>query len=525
MRGARACAVVAALMTATGCMIGPDFRRPPAAVAENWIEAGDKAVDSERQEYRDWWAVLNDPVLTRLIETAYRQNLTLLGAGVRVIQARAELGVAAGELYPQQQKATAEVTREHLPIAFPYNFVTDTYWKDAFAMQAGWEIDVWGKIRRGVQSADDAYLSSVASYDDVLVTLTGDVANAYVHIRTLETQLAIARQNVERQREALVIAQARFKGGVVTKRDVYQAENSLGSTEATIPELAIALQQAKNALSLLLGMPPGPLDELLGGSTGIPVAPTRVAVGIPADLMRRRPDVRKAELDAAAQCAQIGYAKAGLLPALSLVGNVGTLSSDIGRANLGKVFTAGSLAYSVGPTVQWNILNYGQITNNVRVQDAKFQALLVGYQNAVIKAQKEVEDGVIAFVNSQTQAKFLETSVEAARGAVRIAILEYKDGTADFTTVLQALERLLQAENSLAVARGNIPLGLIETYRALGGGWQVREGNDFVPAATREEMANRTDWGTWLTPELLQPEAPGLPSADDEGPTIRRPEW
>jgi outer membrane protein TolC len=175
--------------------------------------------------------------------------------------------------------------------------------------------------------------------------------------------------------------------------------------------------------------------------------------------------------------------------------------------------------------VQWNILNYGQLSNDVRVQDAKFQALIVEYQNKVLKAQKEVEDGVIAFVNSQTQAKLLATSVEAARGAVRIAILEYKDGTADFTTVLQALERLLQAENSLALARGNIPLGLIETYRALGGGWQVREGNDFVPAATREEMANRTDWGTWLTPELLQPKAPGLPSTDDEGPTIRRPEW
>ncbi len=508
-------------------MIGPNFHRPPAPVADRWLEAGDQAVDTERQEYRDWWAVLNDPVLTRLIETAYRQNLTLLSAGVHVVQARAELGVAVGELYPQQQQASAEVAHERIPIAFPYDVLanTNTYWKDAFALQAGWEIDVWGKLRRGIQSADDAYLSSVASYDDVLVTLTGDVANAYVHIRTLETQLAIARQNVERQRDALEIARRRFRGGVVTKRDVYQAENALGSTEATIPELGIALQQAKNALSLLLGLPPGPLDDVLAGSAGIPVAPTRVAVGIPADLLRRRPDVRKAELDAAAQCAQIGFAKGDLLPALSLVGNVGTLSTDIGRANLGKVFTAGSLSYSVGPTVQWNILNYGQITNNVRVQDAKLQALLVGYQNAVLKAQKEVEDGVTSFVNSQTQAKFLETSVEAARGALRIAILEYKDGTADFTTVLQSLERLLQAENSLAVARGNIPLGLIGTYRALGGGWQVRERNDFVPAATREEMANRTDWGTWLTPELLQPKAPGLPSSDDEGPTIRRPEW
>jgi outer membrane protein TolC len=246
---------------------------------------------------------------------------------------------------------------------------------------------------------------------------------------------------------------------------------------------------------------------------------------MPANLLRRRPDVRKAELDAAAQCAQIGVAKGDLLPALSLVGNVGTVASDIGRADLGKVFTASNLVYSAGPAVQWNVLNYGQITNDVRVQDAKFQALLLAYQNTVLQAQQEVETGLAELTGSRAQAGFLKESVAAAEGALRITLLEYKEGTADFTAVSLAEQNLYQAQNDLAVAQGNIPLGLIKTYRALGGGWEIRDGHDFVPAPIRAEMAERTDWGELLSPELLRPEAPGLPGPEDAGPPIGAPEW
>ena len=513
------------LLLITGCMVGPDFKSPPARVAEQWLEADHKAVDSTRQEYRNWWSVFDDAALTELIETAYRQNLSLLAAGVRVLQARAELGVALGELYPQEQQVGASVTRNRLPVSTPYNVINPNYWQAAFGAQAAWEIDLWGKVRRGVESADQAYLASVAEYDDVLVTLTGDVASAYVQIRVIQTQLAIAQENVERQREALAIARARFAGGVVTKRDVYQAENVLGATEATIPQLNLALQTAEDAMRVLLGMAPEPLDSLLGGSSGIPVAPERVAVGIPSELLRRRPDIRKAELDAAAQCAQIGFSKADLLPAFALVGSIGTLSTNVGHAKLSDVFTSGSIAYSGGPSVQWNILNYGQLTNDVRVQDAKFQALSVNYQNTVLKAQQEVEDGIAKFVQSRDQVVFLVKSVEAAEGALRIALLEYKAGTADFTTVLNAEQGVLQAQNNLAVARGNIPLGLIGAYRALGGGWQMREGHDLVPDATRAEMSQRTNWGTLLTPDLLRPAPPGLPSPEDRGPLVRPPEW
>jgi NodT family efflux transporter outer membrane factor (OMF) lipoprotein len=489
------------------------------------MESADASVKSEEAEHRDWWAVFNDPALTRLIELAYKQNLTIQTAGVRVLESRARLGIAIGEFYPQQQQAGATVSYNRIPVSLPYNFVDNTYWAAQFGLQAAWELDFWGKLRRAVESADSAFLASVANYDAALVTLVGDVASAYVKLRTVERQIAIARDNVTRQLTALKIAEAKFRYGTATKRDVYQAENVLGATEAAIPQLTIQLAQATNALSVLLGMPPAPLDALLAGSSDIPNAPEQVVVGIPADLLRRRPDVRRAELQAATQSAQIGVSKADLFPTLSLVGNVATLASDINPNTLGDVFTKGSVTYGVGPAVQWSILNYGQITNNVRVQDAKLQALLIDYGDAVLKAQQEVEDGIATFVYSRTQAQALRRSVAAAEKALDIAMLQYRQGIADFTTVLTAEQNLYQAENNLALATGSIALGLIATYRALGGGWQIREGNDFVPVETQREMAERTNWGTLLTPELLKPKAPGLPAPEDRGPVVRPPEW
>jgi NodT family efflux transporter outer membrane factor (OMF) lipoprotein len=515
--------IAAAALLASGCMLGPDFKPPPAPVASTWIESSNPALRAKR-EYPNWWAVFHDPVLTRLVNRAYQQNLGLRTAGVRVLEARAQLGVAIGELYPQQQGTGASLSYNRLPISLPYNLSNNTYWSDIFSAQSAWELDMWGKLRRAVESADDAFLASVADYDDVLVSLTGDVASDYVRFRTAQRQIAIARDNTQRQRVALRIARAKFEGGTATKRDVYQAEDVLGATEAAIPQLTIQITQTKDALSVLLGLPPGQIDQLLAGAEAIPTAPETVTVGIPADLLRRRPDVRKAELEAAAQCAQIGFAKADLYPLFSLTGNVGWLGSNVSRG-LDNVFTPASLYYAAGPAVQWNILNYGQITNNVRVQDARFQELLISYQNTVLKAQQEVENGISGFINSRQASIYLQQSVDAANGALRIAMIQYREGTVDFTTVLTAEQNLYQAQNSLAIEEGDVPLALIETYRALGGGWQLREGHDFVPTATREEMEQRTNWGRLLTPDLTQPRAPGLPSPRDQESPVRPPQW
>ena len=510
---------------AGACMIGPDYKPPPTPVAKVWMEGGRASVDTGRQQYRDWWSVFNDPVLSQLIDIAYRQNLSLMTAGVRVLEARAQLGVAIGEFYPQQQLVSASVSYNGLPISTPFNFINNTYWSDSFGAQAGWELDVWGKLRRGIETADDSFLASVADYDDVLVTLTADVASDYVQIRTLEKQIIIARDNVVRQRDAYKIALAKYRGGAATKRDVFQADSVLNSTQATIPQLDIQLQQTKNAISVLLGMPPGTLNQYLAGNSEIPSAPDKVTVGIPADLLLRRPDLRKAELQAAAQCAQIGFVKADLLPAFNLTGSIATVGATISSGSLASVFTGSSLAWNVGPNVQWNIFNYGQITNDVRVQDARFQELQITYQNQVLKAQQEVENGIIEFVDSRVAVEFLQKSEIAAEGALNIAMIQYNQGILDFTTVLTAEQNLFTAQNSLAVEIGNVPQGLIAAYRALGGGWQIREGNDFVPREVRATMANRTNWGTLLSPELLQPRAPGVPSPKDEGSLIRPPEW
>jgi NodT family efflux transporter outer membrane factor (OMF) lipoprotein len=507
------------------CAVGPDFVPQPAPIAHEFIRASNRSVKPTGRDYRDWWKSFHDPTLNQLTDIAYNQNLTLLSAGTRVLQARAALGIAIGSFYPQVQQGTGSLiynrTSAATPLAGP-NATPSLFWTDSLALQAAWELDFWSKFRRGVESADGAYLASIASYDDVLVSLLGDVAATYVGIRTTEQLIAIARTNVRKQEDALKIAKAKYSGGGTSERDVFQATNVLTATEAAIPQLTIQLQQATDALCVLLGVPPQPLRTLLQRSRGaIPPPPGTIMVGIPADLLRRRPDIRAVELAALAQSAQIGIAEAQLYPAISITGSFGGAASTANGHSLGDVFTSKGLTYAAGPSFQWNILNYGQITNNVRFQDAKLQRSLVDYQNAVLKAQQQVDDGI-----SRAQAEFLRQSAVAARGALKIALEQYESGATDFTTVLTAEQNLFQAESNLAVATGNVSLGAIAVYRALGGGWEIREDSYFVTAATRDQMRARTNWGELLAPAgEPQPPAAGLPSPADTGPTVRPPQW
>src|SRR5262252_8410173 len=458
--------LIPALLVFGGCMVGPDFQRPQTAVSSSWLETRDPRLSTGSATYRDWWTVFNDPALDRLVEQAYRENLPLRTAGVRVLQARAQLGIAIGDFFPQTQQGIGSVqyvrTSDRGAIAAGFGGID--YWQSQVGLQASWELDFWGKFRRTIQSADASLLSSLADYDNTLVTLTADVANSYITIRTAEERIRIARENVGTQEESLKIAEAKFKYGTVAQLDVEQARTSLLNTQATIPPLETQLRQARDALSVLLGMPPSDLSGLMGTSSTIPVSPPQVVVGIPTDLLRRRPDIRSAELQAAAQSAQIGVARAELFPAFSLTGSFIFLSTNLGSFSLSDMFRWGSRSVIAGPTVQWNIFNYGQITNNVRAQDAKFQELLIDYQNTVLKAQKEVEDGIATFIYSREQTDYLQQSVVAAEGALRIALLQYREGILDFTTVLTAEQNLFQAQNNLVLATGGIALGLITTY-------------------------------------------------------------
>jgi NodT family efflux transporter outer membrane factor (OMF) lipoprotein len=515
-------AVVAIL--AGGCTkVGPDFVKPDATVNPSWMETKSyKQISTKPDDYRNWWSSFNDPILDSLVQKAYRQNLSLQIAGVRVLQAQAQVGVAVGQLYPQTQQITGTVQK----LRFSENNLSSgtgtpiNFWFATLGVGASWEIDFWGKIRRGIESADAAVLASISDYDNALVSLTGDVATSYVLLRTLEKRLQIARENVLVQKKGLKIATARWKGGTTSLRDVEQAKTVLDSTEATIPTLEAQEQQTKNFLCLLMGMPPTDLKQYLGAKSVIPVPPPQVALGIPNDLLRRRPDIQSAEWQAAAQCAQIGVSRADFFPAFSLSGNFGYSATQTGTTDLASLFNGASRTWGVGPAVQWNIFNYGRIMNNVRVQDAKFQALLINYKNTVLKAQQEVENALIAFLKAQQRAEKLAGAVAAAQKSVQLAFLQYSQGIADFTTVLTAEQNLLTQQDSLAVTLGDISSQLVGVYRAMGGGWQIREGQNLVSSENTAEMAARTNWGNLLTPVSVPPQPLEMPKHQ-----VRLPQW
>jgi NodT family efflux transporter outer membrane factor (OMF) lipoprotein len=488
---------------AVGCAaVGPDFQRPEATTAETWLQAEDERVDTTRAEYEDWWKVFEDPALDRLIDRAYNENLSLRVAGLRILEARAQLGFTTGLKYPQSQSVGASYVRskssENAP---PFSNLPgdvldriDTsvnVWSTSFDI--AWEADVWGKFRRGIEAADANLAANMLNYDAVLVSLTGDVAMTYATIRTLEQRLAYVRENVVIQENGLEIAETRFEFGATSELDVQQSRALLESTRALIPFLQIQIGRTRNVLSLLLGMPPSELKDILGGPGDIPNPPMTAAVGIPADLIRRRPDVRAAEMAAAAQSAAIGVSTAELYPQFVLAGSFG-LSGE----SFSNQFESGSGSGFVTPLVNWNIFNYGRIKNNVRVQDARFQQLVTVYENVVLNAAREVEDGLVGFLRGQEEIANLENAVVASQRSVELSLDQYEAGQTDFQRVLNSQAALLGQQDSLADARGRVLNSLVSTYRALGGGWQLRGGNGYVDPDTLNEMRERTDWGELL---------------------------
>ncbi len=335
-----------------------------------------------------------------------------------------------------------------------------------------WEIDFWGQFRRSVLAAQANFESSVENYDATLVTLLADTAQYYVTMRQTQERIDLARHNVDLQRDVLAIVRARFRVGTVNELDVDQAETTLLQTEATIPAYEITLRQAQDQLCTLLGIPPTDLQARLGRRP-IPTAPSEVAIGIPAQLLERRPDIRSAERAAAAQAQQIGIAQAALYPHISIIGTLGYSSSSASQ-----LFTSPSLNSTVGPTFTWNILNYGRIANNVRVQDAKFQQSLLDYRTTVLNADQEAEDGLATFLRAQEETKQQARSVAAAETAYHVVVAQYRVGTVNFNQVDVIETNLVQAQDLLALARGQIALGLVQVYRALGGGWEIRLGQN-----------------------------------------------
>ncbi len=486
-----------------GCtMVGPDFEKPETTTEDTWLETQDERVDTTQAVYEDWWQVFNDPVLTNLIAKAYDQNLSLQAAGLRILEARARLGFAVGLQYPQSQSIGTGVGRQKLsknapPLANLPDDVSDrasqgvNQWQTSFDI--AWEADVWGRYRRGIESADANLARTMLDYDALLVTLTGDVASLYTTIRTFEERLEYALQNVRYQETSLDLARTRFELGATSKLDVAQSEALLRNTEASIPGLKLGLGRAKNLLSFLLGMPPSDLQSILGGAAKIPRAPAKAAVGIPADLLRRRPDVRAAEMAAATQSAAIGISQSDLYPHFIIAGSFG-----LAGETFSDQFKSGSGQGFITPFISWDILNYGRIRNNVRAQDARFEQLAVAYQNSVLNAAREVEDSLLGFLRTQEQVMFLTDAVAASQRAAELALTQYREGAVDYTRVLNTQTSLVQQQDRLTATRGDVVANLVGVYKALGGGWQLRQGNNYVDEQIRTKMAERTNWGEYL---------------------------
>jgi NodT family efflux transporter outer membrane factor (OMF) lipoprotein len=469
----------------TGCKVGPNYHAPSSLLNDTWVMEEHPRLHGEPANLAHWWQHFNDPMLQFLITQTAHQNLTLREAGSRIIEARARRDAVIGNLFPQFQAANGNFSRNGISpnvanfFAFPGVFdpnLSFSNWN--VGVGAVWELDFWGRYRRAIESADAKLDATCAAYDEVRVLLLAEVGQAYVELRTLERRLDLAQQNLQSQEKTLAIAHQRQKVGVGTSLDIAQAETNVGQTSATLPLLEVLRRQTNNRLCLLLGRNPVDLRDEIGSTALIPHPPHNLAFGIPADLLRRRPDVRRAERELASQSAKIGIAKAEFYPHITLTGNIG-LSSE----TFGNLFQSSSGVGLIAPGFSWNLLNYGRIRNTVKAEQAAFEAHMHAYQNAVLKAMQEAEDAQVAFVHGFDRADALHRAADGALLAVQSSEELFRAGTIDFGRVYILQADLLVQQDQLAAAEGEIANNLIRLFKALGGGWhhETCAGNQLLP--------------------------------------------
>lgn len=468
-------ALLLAVALMAGCAtVGPDYQKPQTEMADAWQTQADPAMLPQQELVQQWWTLFNDPVLNRLIEKASKGNLDLLVAVARVDETRARLGVASGEQFPDLD-ASGDVTRHQSrnhPNGVGYE---ETLYNTGLG--ASWELDLFGRIRRSVQVASAEYEATEEDRTDVLISVYASVSEAYLGIRTAQARLAAAHANIASQREILGLTRVRFKHGLATDLDVAQAERFLASAESQVPPLRISMWENLNNLAVLLGQRPGTLQQELMQPAPIPLPPTKATVGVPADLLRQRPDIRGAERRLAAQTARIGVATADLYPRFSLSGTFGYEA-----VNSQDLFNPASQIFSFGPSLRWNIFSGGSIRNEIKAQDALTRQTLLAYEQSVLNALREVENALKAYVEDRVRLEALERSVAAARRSVKLSINLYKQGLVDFQPVLDAQRDQFDFENQLAVAKGDSAANFVRLYTALGGGWN--------PGETKKQAAN-----------------------------------
>jgi NodT family efflux transporter outer membrane factor (OMF) lipoprotein len=455
-----------------GCLLGPNYVTPEIETADAWRSAVAEEMQQEAPPITFWWESLGDPVLTDLIRRAELANLDLKSAVARVRESRAARGIARGDYFPSITlsgaysyfKLSENSPAGQIIVGSGETIEADDSWQasgDVF-----WEIDLFGRIRRQNEAAGAQFQASIEDYRDVLVALYAEVAAAYVDVRTFQTRLAFARQNADLQRETVQLTRDRFNAGLVSGLDVSQAETNLASTEAEIPSLESALNGSLNRVAVLLGEQPGTVHDELSDGGAIPTPPDSIAAGLPAELLRRRPDIRRAERLLAAQTALIGAAKADLFPTFSLTGIL-----ELFAPTAGDLFTQESVGWSLVPGVRWNIFSGGKIRNNIKVQEARTEQLLYFYEQSVLLALEEVENALVAFELEKVRRDRLRDAVTAAQRSVDIVRTQYLSGLTDFQRYLDSERALFQQQDLLAASEGRVVRNLIGLNKALGGGW------------------------------------------------------
>jgi NodT family efflux transporter outer membrane factor (OMF) lipoprotein len=459
-----------------GCAVGPNYHQPETKAPAQWTESLAGGETNSTSTPADWWKSFRDPELDSLIDRAAQSNLDLQIAQARVREARAQYGIAAADLWPTVDGSASyarDLESKHqpvlgsIPIPSSVPFENNVY---QAGFDSSWEIDVFGGKRRAKQAARAELSATEFGRRDVLVTLLGDVARNYVDLRGYQQQLAIANENITVQEKGLAITRDRFAKGLSSDLDVQQASTVLATTRAELPTLESSVQTSMHRLEVLLGQQPGMLQAELNESAPIPAQPPIVPVGLPSELLLRRPDVRQAERQLAAATANIGVAKADLFPKFYLTGAAGFES-----VSASDWFTAGSKFWSAGPTVQWRIFDAGRIRSNIKVQNARQEQALAAYEKTVLTAFEEVENGLVLYAKEQVRRHSLQDAVVSSQKSLDTANKLYASGLTDFLHVLDSERSLYQAQDALVQSDRTISANLISLYKSLGGGWEAAE--------------------------------------------------
>jgi len=450
------------LLLLSGCMIGPDFKAPEPQMPAHWQgAAGENSPAADALS--TWWTLFADPQLTSLVERGIAANLDLKQAEARVRQARATRTIAASGLAPTVD-AGASYRRSRSPETERSASVTGSLYEAGF--DASWEIDLFGGVRRSIEAADADLAVSSEARRGVLVSLSAELATNYLSLRSLQEQLAIAQKNLLAQERSAELTRKRQVAGFVSKLDVNRADALAAATAAQIPLLESSARQTIHTLSILLGAEPGALLSELGPAAALPFAPPQIPAGIPSELLRRRPDIRRAEARLHAATARIGVAEADLFPRFTISGTVGLQNSDFS-----STFNRASRIWSFGPAVNWRLFDLDSTRANIELKKAIREEDLLAYQQSVLTALMEVENALIALAKERERQAALVVSAEASRQSVDLAEKLYAAGESDFLAVLDAQRSLYAAEDNLSLSRRNLASQTVALFKALGGGW------------------------------------------------------